>query len=673
VACDRAGPAVYSTMPSSRFRWIPALIFSFALVSGHAQEVAPAGRAPVEPAGIRTYGDVRAVNVEEELGALRDANQDLVGSVPRKSVTFAAALAKARELAKAAVEPASFAAALKALPDNEPTTLRLFAFGQLAATKPSAAFALLVAAHDRDPQSADALADIAGMLASFGYANESLAFLDELALRNALPAPPMGISGRDAVDYIRGYALARLGDTAAAKPLLRAVADRQPMLAEAARMLAILSDDPAEQRKYLLMGVWRHRSPLAVATAVDIKDPEPDAMVSGETVAIDLRSLIDPAKGKRGRQPGLHYAQTVLQANDLLPKMEAAEAAAEARHRAISESRVRPRGYVDTEAGPEEKWSYRLHELASSISYRDARLRELDKQRSLLWREREEARTKITDRRDADAGKALDAYMAMCVAKKYTPTQAQMGEQMRPAFQAALAELKPYVNREEEVQRKWFDEWHFLSTAIIAQVGDAGWHEYMRLTIEMQRWLSYRGLLNLVEVHASVGAHPWITKEPGEVPTTPEEEDVEECDSEKSISFGTGTLPGGKALPFEFGIEMTCDGMSVEAAIDTRIPGISISAEIGGNNDGEFTAFVGPKAEANLGANGIAAFTGAAKAGAYVTGNKEGITDAGVKYEVKAGVKAGAYTAAQKVAEGAVSFFPAPEASIDFGPLAASR
>jgi hypothetical protein len=635
-----------------------------------AQESALTTTASVEPPGLRSHGDFRTIEVEDELATLRSANENLVGSVPRQSVTFAAALAKSRALAKSAVEPASFAAALKALPDNEPITLRLFALAQLATARPSAAFTLLVAAYDRDPKSADALADLAGMLASFGYANESIAFLDELAAHNALPSPPMGISGRDAVDYIRGYALARLGNTAAAIALLRPVADRQPLLAEAARMMAILSNDPAEQRRYFLMGVWRHRSSVAVATAVEITEAEPDAMVTGERVAIDVRSLIDPSKGKRSRLPDMHYAQTVLQANDLAPKIVLAATAAENRHSAIEASRVRPRGYTHASGSVEETWGYRIHELASSISYRDARLRELDKQRSLLWREREVARTKITNRRDEEARKALDAYMAICVAKKYTPTFAQMGEQMRPAFQAALGELKPYINREEEVQRKWFDEWHFLTTAIIAQMSKGGWHEYARLAIEMQRWLSYRGLLSLVSAHASVGEHPWITKEPGEVPTTPEEEDVEECDGDDSISFGTGTLPGGKALPFELGVEMTCEGMSVEAAIDTRIPGISISAEIGGNNDGEFTAFVGPKAEANLGANGIAAFTGAAKAGAYVTGNREGITDAGVKYEVKAGVKAGAYTAAHKVAEGSVSFFPAPASSGgDFGPL----
>lgn len=651
------------------FFWRILVVGVLAGLAGvHAQELAGDGSG--EFAGFRSYADARSVDVAEELATLRADNSSLIGSATRKPMTFAAALAKARELANGAVAPATLANALQALPDNDPVTLRLFAVAQLASGKPSAAFALLVAAYDRNPQSPDALSDLAGMLAGFGYANEAIAFLDELAARNALPSPPMGISGRDAVDYIRGYALVRLGDVAAAKPLLRAVADRQPVLAEAARMMAIIADDPAEQRKYLLLGVWRHRSPLMVSAGVEAGTPEPDALVSGNEVMIDVRSLIDPAKGKRGRQPSMHYAQTVLQANDLYPKMDIAKSAADDRHDAIEQQRVRPRGYVHTDVSVEETWGYRMHQLASSIDYRDAKLRDLDRQRRALYHEREEARRKIENRRDEEASKAVEAYMRECVAKKYTPTFEQMGEKARPAFEAALAEFAPYINREDLAVRAWFAEWHFLATAIAAQMGDAGWHEYTRLAIELQRWHTYSRLLHLVQMHASVGQHPWITKGPGEVPTDPEEEEVEKCDGDKSISFATSTLPGGKALPFEFGVEMTCEGMSLEAAIDTRIPGISISAEIGGNNEGEFTAFVGPKAEVALGDKGIAAFTGSAKAGAYVTGNSKGVTDAGVKYEVKAGAKIGAFTASQKVAEGNVSFFPAPSPSGgDFGPL----
>ncbi|MDB6115034.1 MAG: hypothetical protein JWQ62_1979 [Lacunisphaera sp.] len=650
--------------------WLGSSVLLLAGGAGLTAQVPAGSGSEPAAAGFRSQGDIRAVNVEEELATLRSANEKLIGSTARRPVTFAAALAKARELAAAAVAPASLANALKALPNNEPVTLRLFAFAQLARGQPSASFALLVAAYDRDPQSPDALADLAGMLAGFGFANEAIAFLDELAARNALPAPPMGISGRDAVDYIRGYALVRLGNVAAAKPLLRGVAERQPVLAEAARMMAIIADDPAEQRKYLLLGVWRHRSPLMVAAGVEGGQPEPDALATGDEVAIDVRSLINPAKAKRSSQPLMHYAQSVLQANDLMGKMEQAQSAAEARARALLEQRVRPRGYVHTDGNVDETWGYRMLELLTATEYRDAKLRALDWQRHVTWNESLAARKKITDRRDEAAGKALDAYMQACVAKHYHPSFEQMGEQARPAFAAALAEYAPYINREDLAERAWFDEWHYLATGIAAQVGDAGWHEYIRLTIEGQRWHSYHHLLSLVHSHADIGQHPWITKEPGEVPTDPVAAEVEKCDGSKSLSFGTDQLPGSGALPFGFNVAMSCEGMSLDASVDTRIPGVSISAEISGDNAGSFTAFVGSKAELTMGQKDIAAFSAGVKGGAYVTGNKNGVTDAGVKYVATAGAKLGFDTTSKTVAEGSVSFFPAPSYSPgDFGPL----
>lgn len=623
------------------------------------------------PARYRSHGDIRNVNVEEELAELIDGNAAIVGDVTRQNVTFAAAIAKARALARGAVTPASLATALQALPDNTTTTLRLLAFAQLTKGQPTAAFAVLVAAQQRDEQSADLLADLAGMLAGFGHPNEALAILDELARRNILPSPPMGISGRDALDYVRGYALARVGDKATALPLLRAVADREPQLAEAARMVAILSDDEAEQRKYFLLGVWRQRSPLMVCAGVDRDSAEPDALTTGAEIAIDIRSLIDSGKAKRGRQPTMRYAQNVNQANDIVPKMDAAKRAAQDRDSAILQQRgKRPKPYIHTETAIEDTWGYRIQQLVSSIHFRDAKLRELDQRRRVLWREREEARRRIEDERSREADAAVKPYMEECIAKRYDPTSEQIGEKMRPAFEAALGRIAPYINREEMAEREWFAEWHFLATGLAAQVGDPAWHEFIRLSIEAERWRSHGRLLHLVQMHASVGQNPLIVRAPGEVATEPEEDPAEKCDSSRSLSFGTNTLPGGKALPFEFGIEMTCEGMSVEAAVDTRIPGISISAEIGGDKDGNFTAFVGPKAEVAVGEKEIAAFTGSAKAGAYVTGNKNGVTDAGVKYEVKAGAKVGAFTTSQKVAEGNVSFFPAPSPSSgDFGAI----
>lgn len=645
-------------------RVVSALLIGSSLFAARLPAQAPItgeAAAPLAPAGIRSNDDTRTVNVEEGLEALRSANDRLVGSTPRAAVTFAAALAKARALANAAVSPAALRPTLQALPQQDAATLRLFAFALLAKGQPDAAFAVLVAAYDKDPNSADALADLAGMLAGFGYANEALAILDELAARGAQPAPPMGLSGRDLTDYIRGYALVRLGDTAAAQPLLRGVVDRQPELAEAARLMAIVSDDPAEQRKFFLLGVWRHRSPLMVSAGVDLQQPEPDPVTSGEEVAIDVRSLIDLSKGKPGVQPAMRYAKGVPQANDLLQAIPIQKSAADRQATALGNQRGKPQKYHHTEMDIEDTWGYRMQQLSTAIDYRDARLRDLDRRRREAWNERTKAEFRIKEERHKLSSAAIDAYMQECVAKNYTPTLEQVGEKARPAFEAAMSQLMPYINREELAERAWFAEHHLLATAIAAQVGDAGWHEFIRLTIEMQRWHSYRRLLHLVEMHADMGAHPWITKEAGEVSTTPVAAQVDKCSGNKGIKFSTDSLPGGDRLPFGFNAEMTCEGMSLEASVATEIPGVSISAEIGGDNAGSFTAFVGPKAEVSAGVKHIAEFGASAKAGAYVSGNRNGVQEAGVKYVVNASGTVGSTSTSRELSEGHVNFIPAPD------------
>ena len=45
-------------------------------------------------------------------------------------------------------------------------------------------------------------------------------------------------------------------------------------------------------------------------------------------------------------------------------------------------------------------------------------------------------------------------------------------EAMRAGLDAALAAYQPYVRREELALGEWFAEWHFLATALAAQVGD---------------------------------------------------------------------------------------------------------------------------------------------------------------------------------------------------------
>ena len=643
---------------------VPGVLF--ALIAGltrlAAQDAAPPTSTAATPA-TRLLGndDSRAINVTDGIDALLGSNEHLAGSTPRVPVAFRAAIAQAHALANAAVPPAELQRTLSALPQQDASSLRLFAFVLLTKSQPDAAFAVLVAAYDKEPDSADALSDLAGMLAGFGYANEAIAILDELDRRGAQPSPPLGITGRDVLDYTRGYALVRLGDTAAARPLLRAVVERRPELAEAARLLAITSEDEAEQRKYFLLGVWRHRDPLMVCAGVDLEGPDPDPMTAGEEVAIDVRSTIDLSKGKRGVLPTVHYPTGVPQANDLYERVDRQKEAVRDRADALSSQRPAPKKYIHTDTAIEDTWGYRMQWLATTVSYRDAKMRELDRNRRTAWHERMEAERRINSDKQDKAGAATEAYMRECLAQKYTPTFEQISEKSRPAYTEALAQLQPYINREEMAERAWFAEWHYLVTAIAAQIGDPDWHEFVRLTIEAERLRSYANILHLVVMESQMGTHPGITREAGEVSTEPKEEDVAKCDGNRGIKFGTDNLPGGGKLPFGMNMEMTCEGMSLEASVDTEIPGVSISAEIGGDNAGSFTAFVGPKAAVSAGVKNIVDYEASAKAGAYVSGNRNGVQEAGVKYVVSTSTTQGFGTSSSQMAEGHVNFIPAPD------------
>ncbi len=644
-----------------RRRHLSALLVVGALTCAgvlHAQAEGGAGGPAVL---VRAHGDERAVNVGEELAALRSANAKLVGDVRRAPMDFATAIARVHERARAIGGPAALAPVLKALPRQDAGTLRLLAVRELMKGRTSGMLLLLLAAYDREPNSVDALADLAGGLAGMGWVNEALACLDELARRKAVLEPPLGIAGDSLLAYVRGYCLVRLGEVKAARPLLAGVVAREPLLAEAARLMAIVGETEEERRKNFLLGVWRHRSELMVCAGVDLDGAEPAALHEGEEVAIDVRSLIDLSKGKPGVLPAVPYANSVLQANTIEPELDRAAESANKKFWAIVNSRKKPAGFKNTDDAVIETWGSRMAQLVDSLDHRDRGLRDLERARMGLSREFGRAITAIEERHHDLGQKAALALQREFLAKKAPPpTPAQIGEVMRPHYEAALQEARPVAARMEAAERKLFAEWHRLATAIEAQIGDKAWHEYVRLTIESKRMDFHRRLLHIGRMQASVGTLPWLDKDAGETSLEPEPDNTPPCNADNSISLSTAGSVADHVLPFDVGVEVNCEGITAELDVETRVPGVTVSTEFGVGTQGDFTVFVGPKASANLGDKEIAALAGSAKGGLYVTGNRSGVKDAGLKYEIKAGAKLGGATAANKLDEAKISFMPAP-------------
>ncbi len=384
-------------------------------------------------------------------------------------------------------------------------------------------------------------------------------------------------------------------------------------------------------------------------------------MQEGEEVAADLREILDLSRGEEGRLPDVPHAHSVLHANGLVSVLREAQQEADRQFRAILAQRVEPRSFKHPDGWIQETWGGHTSRIMRSLEYRDRKLRDLERVRQAAQQERQKAFVAIDAKKQEGAGAAVYKFSADLVARNAPPpTFEQIGEVARPYYESALSQARGSIEREEIAERNLFKEWHLLATALAAQVGDPAWHKYFCLTIEAQRWQKYSRLLSLAHAHADIGDHPMVTKEPGEIPPPAQAQPVNQCDGNKSLSFSTSELPGNEILPAEVGVEVSCEGMSVELGVDTHLPGVSVSTELGFDNKGQITAFLGPKAEVNLGDKEIAAFTGSAKAGAYLTGNRNGITDAGFKAEAKVGGRLGSISASQKVAEGKVSFLPAP-------------
>lgn len=184
---------------------------------------------------IRSLNEFRIIDASKAYTEFLSDNYDFIGRVEAKPVSFAEAIAKAQAITKGKI-PAAQLAGLKA---KAPPVIKAAAYWQgLAiiqgmAGNAEAAFCFLVMAYEADPNDADVLSNLAGVMVTLGLANESLAVLNEIDKRNSKPSPPMGIDSDDMLDYINCYSLLLTGNTDGVRPKLERIAERQPILSEA--------------------------------------------------------------------------------------------------------------------------------------------------------------------------------------------------------------------------------------------------------------------------------------------------------------------------------------------------------------------------------------------------------------------------------------------------------
>ncbi len=612
------------------------------------------GAAEAPPDYLRVYGEERQVVVEDEWGALSRASQGLIGSVKRKPTAFEAAMKTAHDLAAKAAKRSELEAVRKAMPPgNDAQAYRLLGVRESARGNPSATLACFVLACDSDPKKPEAFFDLAGCLALLGYANEALAILDELAKRGARPEPAVGLTPEDVIEYDRGYCLLRLGDQAGARALLEKVAARQPLLSEASKLLALLDEaEGKNSRKNFLLGVWRRKPNLTVATGRvgPASEPEPDAFATGDEVGIDLRQVLNMSKGRDGQLPGVRYAGTPEDAWALYVALQQKQKAVDAQMDAYLKqertvlSRLRRR---DADGNP--TWGEQLYDLMLHLDWRDPKLREFTREKAAVA----EGERKASDLRSEQISKGQDAFVAS--KDKSDATEKRI---KRPYFVNALALSLPAFQKGERLTRDTFAEWHRLATAIGANLGDPGWREVFRLRIEARRAQMYSRMLGCSIMHSSLSSRFWDPAN-AEAPGNAEAQDMAQCDGKRSVGVSLSGLAVEGESPVDVGVEITCDGMSVEAGFSV-IPGLQYTAEIGLDTKGGYSVFVGPRGTGTLEITDHTSVASTTKGGWILSGNKSGVTEVGMKIESKLVANAGPFSVATKTGETSITYVPAP-------------
>lgn len=585
---------------------------------------------------VRSSNDLRVIDAVTEYASFLTENAGFIGRVAAKPVSFAQAIATAKTLSSGKIP----AAALGKLKAKAPQGAKAAEYWQgMAAMQgmagsPEAAFCLLVTAFEADPNNPDVLTNLAGAMAMLGLANESLAVLDEIAKRNGKPLPPMGISGQDILDYTRSYSQLLTGNTGNVRSKLESIAMRQPLLAEAKILLALLDEKEGKDGKPRFM-MAQSRSPQAKYC---VMYPDEQPKYGEQTYNIDPRSILDPSKGKRGKLPAIKYPQNPEEATARLESFSEEEAQKIlAEMLALDEMRKKNHPNLKQWKGDntmQDSWGFLVSEFIGSIDWRDAKLRALkDKIRE-------------AERAEAETGKRVQEALNKAWPSISSITDRRARREAIKALKMRLMGMcKSDLEAVDKAIRDYYEEWSYVATMLAATVDDA-WHREFELVIQLQQWGWYQQLVLRAAGQCMTG---WVEEDGYEdVGETLNPDTPAEC-NDGGLKQKVGIETPDKSFGASVGLD--CEGVTFEVTVG------KMSTELGLDKKGGYTIFGGPKVGGKIGGVGAEV-----KAGAYVSGKIQGgtIDKIGVKVEgnVSAGVGPYSVESSTTFTDSSISFAP---------------
>ncbi|GGJ27534.1 hypothetical protein [Deinococcus roseus] len=222
-------------------------------------------------------GSQQEVNLEQAIGMLQAA---LEGSLSPEAFTV-----------------------LKAMPEYQSAQKAISMVPvALASGKPLAAMALLLRAHELEPQNPSHLVNLSGLANFYGFWYESLALLDAAKVLQDATLAPWSLNKQALLLNNQGHALLGINKPAQAEVVLRQAVQLEPLLPEAKRNLAQALGEQGkceEAARWYRLGVYRE--PIK-----DMLGPNKEPVVSEEADAITLKPWQEAYaldRGVEGRFP----------------------------------------------------------------------------------------------------------------------------------------------------------------------------------------------------------------------------------------------------------------------------------------------------------------------------------------------------------------------------------
>ncbi|MFC4456149.1 tetratricopeptide repeat protein [Deinococcus sonorensis] len=520
----------------------------------------------------------------------------------------------------------------------------------LAAGRPRAALALLLAAQRAAPKNPWILVNLAGVLSLTGLPREAIAVLDAAdQLGGALPAPA-GVPGRAVALSNRGHAFLGLGRWKEAETPLRAALKLAPDFSEARANLsqALLCQGNLDGAVRELRLAMRRTLDAQASPAFPVRESVPNRHGAGLMSAAlaptrrPASDLFDLSRGEAYHLPQLKLPSTREEGAALYEQYVALERAGSAEVNALLDRVGDARLKATPDAG-ERRWAALVYAATANAHF--------EPQIWPVYKAAYDAHYAYTEAYPRFARQLNEA-----VSRIDAPSCAAHVAQLDQAVGTFFSQLRPFVTGQAQAMARYASVMVRHQTALAANLTDPNDRAASRMFAEAgAKGIYYGMVVGAAREMASVAHDHAITCGTVAGPRASlDAPDLPELAGDPCGGVPTGSKLKSKVPSNAFNVNgyglsfgLSCEKIDIELSASVII-GLYAAASVDWKGTG--TVFFGIKADAKvpkgLSLGGIHKSGASAKESVYIKFSKDGIQDAGLRMEGKVSVGIGTDAAA---------------------------